>query len=259
MGGMKGLFITGTDTGVGKTAVLAALLCALRRAGRDAVPMKPVQTGCRRTRRGLVPPDLESVLRSAGFPPGTSRDRRMCPYRFSPACSPHLAASRAGTRIRLSVIQKAFRQLAREHDTVLVEGAGGLLVPMNERETMLDLMKALALPVVVVARPGLGTLNHTLLTLAELCRAQLKVQAVILSCVRPGPWGAIERNNMETIRRRGRVRVHRLSYQHGPYPSPRVLREASSWLEDRAAQGVFLPSRRKGVAQRLSIRPCATN
>ncbi|MBP7830706.1 MAG: dethiobiotin synthase [Kiritimatiellae bacterium] len=232
MGGMKGWFITGTDTGVGKTAVLAALLCALRRAGRDAAPMKPVQTGCRRTRGGLVPPDLETALRAAGFPPGAARDPRMCPYRFAPACSPHLAAARAGTRIRLSVILKAFRQLAREHSVILVEGAGGLLVPLNERETMLDLMKALALPVVVAARPGLGTLNHTLLTLRELRREGLRVGGVILVCTRPGRWGAIERDNMETLRRRGRVPVYRLSYGRGPPPSPRMVREAEHWLKD---------------------------
>ncbi|HOW97791.1 MAG TPA: dethiobiotin synthase [Kiritimatiellia bacterium] len=226
---MKGLFITGTDTGIGKTAVLAALLCALRRAGIDAAPMKPVQTGCRPSRRGLVSPDLERALRAAGLRPDAAEKSLMCPYPFRPACSPHLAAAQAGVRIRLSAIRKAFRRLSARHSYVLVEGAGGVLVPLNGNKTMLDLMRALALPVIVAARPGLGTLNHTLMTLRELRRAGLKILGVILVCARRAPWGAIERSNLETIRRLGRVPAHRLRYRRGPGAPGDAVRWIKEW------------------------------
>ena len=228
MVGVKGLFIAGTDTGVGKTAVLAGLLRALRRAGLDAAPMKPVQTGCRPLHRGLVSPDLERAFRAAGFRPAAAERRLMCPYPFRPACSPHLAAARAGVRIRLSAIRKAFRRLSAQHSFVLVEGAGGILAPLNEKETMLDLMRALGLPVIVAARPGLGTLNHTLLTLRELRRAGLKLLAVVLVRTGRRPWGAIERSNQETIQYLGRVPVHRLDAKRG-LPAPGA---PARWLNE---------------------------
>ncbi|MBU1694143.1 MAG: dethiobiotin synthase [Verrucomicrobia bacterium] len=236
---MQGLFITGTDTGVGKTAVLGALLCALRRAGRDAVPMKPVQTGGRRGRKGLTSPDLTLALAAAGLSPDASERRLMCPYLFAPACSPHLAAAQAGRVIRIAAILKAFHRLKTAHEIVLVEGAGGILVPLNRRETMLDLMKALALPVVVAARPGLGTLNHTLLTLRELRRQGLRVLGVILVCTRPGRRGWIEQSNLETIRRLGKTPVHYMGHlpalSHRNRPPERLptqaLREAARWLK----------------------------
>jgi dethiobiotin synthetase len=238
MEAMQGLFITGTDTGVGKTAVLGALLCALRHAGRDAVPMKPVQTGGRCRRQGLVSPDLVFALAAAGLSPDGPEWRWMCPYIFSPACSPHLAAAQAGRTIRIARIIQAFRRLKTAHEIVLVEGAGGLLVPLNRRETMLDLMRALALPVVVAARPGLGTLNHTLLTLRELRRQGLRVLGVILVCTRPRRWGGIEQSNLETIQRLGQAPVHRLGYRPSlatmnrpPKKLPaQAVRQASRWL-----------------------------
>ena len=121
----KGIFITGTDTGVGKTFVAAGLLKAFRQAGRDAVPMKPVQTGCARVGRRWVAPDLEACLAAAGLEPSATERTRMAPYRFRPACSPHLAASRARVRISLPRLVAAFRSLSRDHELVVAEGAGG--------------------------------------------------------------------------------------------------------------------------------------
>ena len=203
----QGLFITGTDTGVGKTVVTAALLTLLRARGVDAVPMKPVQTGCRRVRGGLHAPDLDFVLRMAGLHPPVEELSWMCPYRFAPACSPHLAARRAHADIRLGRIRDGFRRLGRRHAAVLVEGAGGVLVPLDARHTMLDLMQDLGLPVVLVARPGLGTLNHTLLSLAALRGAGLRIAGVLLVDTQPRRWGTIERDNAATIARLGRVPV----------------------------------------------------
>lgn len=210
----KGIFITGTDTGVGKTFVAAALVACLRKAGVDAVPMKPVQTGCRRRKGTLSAPDLESILSIAGLKPSAEERAWMCPYRFPDACSPHLAARRARAAISFTRIRSCFERLCRRHEFVVVEGAGGILVPISGKKTMLDLMRLLDLPVLLVARPGLGTLNHTLLSLRELRRAGLRVGGVILNQAHPGRRGFIENDNFKTIARLGRVRnIEYLPYQ----------------------------------------------
>jgi len=131
----------------------------------------------------------------------------MAPYCFKPACSPHLAAKLAGTRISLKRIEIAYRRLSRKYDGIIVEGAGGVLVPLNAKETMLDLMVRLQLPVLLVARPGLGTINHTLLSLRVLAEAKLKVLGVVLNQTSPGRWGQIEEDNRRTIERMGNVKV----------------------------------------------------
>ncbi len=188
---MNGLFITGTDTGVGKTTVAAALINVLRERGVDATPMKPVQTGWPRA----------NDVAACGFKSTTLTN----PYRFQLAASPHLAG-----RVKMEKILQAFRALSKRHAFVLVEGAGGVLVPLNDKQTMVDLMKRLRLPVLVVARAGLGTLNHTFLTLGELHRAGLNVAGVILNPGAKSKWGRIEQSNLETIQERGRCRVIRL-------------------------------------------------
>lgn len=203
----KGVFVTGTDTGVGKTVVAAGLLRALRDAGMDAVPMKPVQTGVASENGRLVSSDLEFCLEVGGLS-ATPDDRElMCPYRFEAPCSPHLAAQIAGTPIDLKTLVDSFEKLQAKHDAVVVEGAGGVLVPINESETMLDLMRALSLPVLLVGRAGLGTINHALLSLGELRRAGLNVAGVILNSIEPVGEEFIVRSNVETIERFGEVRV----------------------------------------------------
>jgi dethiobiotin synthetase len=202
-----GIFITGTDTDVGKTAVTAALLMLLRQRGVDAVPMKPIQTGCLKHGDDLVAPDLDQCLRAIHLTPTVEEAEWMCPYRYIPACSPHLAARIARRPIQMRRMVSAFRQLAARHDFVIAEGAGGVLVPLDERRTMLDLMRALGLPVLVVARPNLGTLNHTLLTLAALRAAGLKIVGVVVVSTKRGRRGRIERDNLASIARLGRVKV----------------------------------------------------
>jgi dethiobiotin synthase len=201
---MKSVFITGTDTGIGKTVVAAGLLAAARARGIDAVPMKPVQTGCS---MNLAAPDLDFCLREARFKPRSHEQAWMCPYRFIPACSPHLAARLARKRIQIGKIAGDFNRLASLHEAVIVEGAGGVLAPIDERNTMLDVMKALRLPVILVARAGLGTLNHTFLSLRELRRAKLKVVGVVLVESAPGKRGVIEKDNARTIGKRGGAAV----------------------------------------------------
>ena len=202
-----GIFVTGTDTGVGKTIVSAALLCVLKSAGVDAVYMKPVQTGCRRKSGKLLAPDLELACSLAGACPPESERKFMAPYLFRRACSPHLAARIEKRNIRLSKIISSFRALKRRHDFIIVEGAGGVLTPLSRECSMLDVMQALALPVIVVARPGLGTINHTLLTLRELRRAKLNILGIVINYAEKNRKTVIEKDNLKTIERLGDTRI----------------------------------------------------
>lgn len=202
-----GIFITGTDTGVGKTFVAAALVRSLRSAGLDAAYMKPVQTGCVKKSGRLVAPDFEFVRSFAGLNAPARERQYITPYLFRKACSPHLAAAIEKRNIRISKITGAFRQLRKRHNLVIVEGAGGILTPLSWRISMLDVMKALALPVILVARPGLGTINHTILTLRELRRAKLSVLGVVLNSTVKGKKGLVEKSNRASIEKIGLARV----------------------------------------------------
>jgi len=178
----ESFFITGTDTGVGKT-VVSALLCV----GLDATYWKPVQTG---TRQGT---DTETVMRLAQLP----HDRTLPEsYRFKPPVSPHLAARWAGVQIELRKIKMP----VAVEGSLIAEGAGGVLVPLNRTQLMTDLMRHLNLPVLLVARSSLGTINHTLLSLAALRAARLDVRGVIM-VAKPN------RDNEAAIERYGKIPV----------------------------------------------------
>lgn len=205
MSALRGYFVTGTDTGVGKTCVTAALVAIWRGLGVTALPMKPIQTGAACEFGALRSPDLDFCLNSCGLRLNDADYALASRYRFETPCSPHLAARMAGATIAINNVRADCEALALNHDALVVEGAGGLLVPINEKQSMLDLMVALALPVVVVARPTIGTLNHTLLTLAELRRHGLEIAGVVLNDSVPMEWGAIEYDNLETIQRLGKV------------------------------------------------------
>ncbi len=192
---MKGFFITGTDTGVGKTMVTASLLAVLRAAGIAAAPFKPIQTGAIRDQDGrLRSPDLECCLNAVALNP-------------EPACSPHLAAEQAGAAIDRGHARKIFDKLSGFYEFILAEGAGGVLAPISRSMTMLDLMKELGLPVLLVARSGLGTLNHTLLSLAAIRDAGMDVAGVVINDANPAEWGAIEHDNPGIIERLGGTRI----------------------------------------------------
>jgi len=158
---MKGIFVTGTDTGVGKTVVCGLLAAFLRGRGLRAVTQKWVQTGA-----GDAPADLAEhrrLMGRTGTPPAEELADR-CPYRFAFPASPHLAAAREGKRIEAQVIEAAYRRLAASHDIVLVEGTGGFLVPLSEELGAAELVARLGLSVLVVAGNRLGCINHALLT-----------------------------------------------------------------------------------------------
>ena len=235
---MRGLFVTGTDTGVGKTIVSAALLAAMRSAGERPRAYKPVVTGLDELPSPgseAWPRDHELLGAMAGMDPAL-----VSPISYGPAVSPHLAAELAGERItrkrllagaRLAAGSEAPGPLgaasSESPGPLVVEGVGGLLVPLNEEWTVCDLAVALALPVLIVARPGLGTINHTLLTLRVAREAGLEVRAVVLT-----PWPAepsrLELSNRETIARIGAVEVSVLGHVAGP--DPEQLASAGSRL-----------------------------
>lgn len=197
---MTGLFITGTGTGVGKTLVTATLLAYARRQGRVALPLKPVQTGW------PADDDVAAALRAAGLLLAPMLQRRLTPFRYRPAVSPHLAAR---GRLGAARLAQACRTAAPAAASLIVEGAGGVLVPLNDRETVRDLMRALRLPVLLVARAGLGTLNHTLLSLEALRAARLAIAGVVLNQQAGEPWGRIERDNLRTLSARAGCPVAR--------------------------------------------------
>ncbi len=177
----RGIFITGTDTGVGKTVVAAGIVRWLRKRGIDTMPMKPVQTGGKRSGGRFTSPDLEFCLAASGIQPGGEERRLMLPYIYEPVCSPHLAGRLARRYPEISRIKDGADKLLQNHQAVVVEGAGGIMVPLNESSTMLDLMKTLAYPVVLVSRFGLGTINHTLLSIQALRTAGIKLIGVVFN------------------------------------------------------------------------------
>ena len=161
----RGWFITGTDTGVGKTLVSAALLTALAGAGQRVVGMKPVASGGEATPQGLRSADAE-VLRTASNVAADYAD--LNPYVFVAPTAPHLAAKASGVEIDIGIIRGHYAQLAARADAVVVEGIGGWLTPINRNQTMADVVLALDLPVILVVALRLGCLNHALLTRAAI-------------------------------------------------------------------------------------------
>jgi dethiobiotin synthetase len=173
----KAIFITGTDTGVGKSIACAAIALLLRRQGHRVGVMKPVTSGCLERDGGLVSQDAELLC----FAAGTPLTADCAPYLLRAPLAPSIAASQDGVRIDFQVIRDAYLRIAAESDFVIVEGAGGLMVPLAGGLLMSDLAAHLGLPIAVVARPGLGTINHTLLTTFCARNLGLEVKGVIIN------------------------------------------------------------------------------
>jgi dethiobiotin synthase len=180
-----GFFITGTDTGIGKT-YCARLLTQGFAAWLPATYMKPVQTGCLRDAAGVLSaPDFEYVMQGSAIMTGEMDDH--VPYRFEPACSPHLAASRNGVMISLDHIRDTFSRLSNNKSITIVEGAGGVLTPLSETTSMLDLMLHLGLPVIIVTSARIGTINHTLLTIEALSRRGIIPVGIVINKIAEVP------------------------------------------------------------------------
>lgn len=220
---LRGCFVTGTDTGAGKTVVAAALAATLHARGERVAVWKPVLTGLDEP-GGTWPPDHELLASAVDGDP-----REVTSATFGPAVSPHLAAELAERMLDLDVLVAAARAAGADADVLVAEGVGGLLVPFGDFDVR-DLAAALGLPLVVAARPGLGTINHALLTIEAARAAGLDVRAVVLT-----PWpqqpSVMERSNRATIERLGAVEVA-------------TLATTTPAFEDLARAGSTLPSER---------------
>src|SRR5438477_779637 len=157
----NGLFITGTDTGVGKTMVTAGLAMLLRSRHKPVGVMKPIQTGCPMVEGKPFP---EDTVKLQGASETDDPLELVTPYRFRSPLAPFVAGRIERKKITFSKILRAYRQLKQRHAFMLVEGIGGILVPITKKARVLELIQLLDLPLLIVARSGLGTLNHTLLT-----------------------------------------------------------------------------------------------
>ncbi|HOK94631.1 MAG TPA: dethiobiotin synthase [Anaerohalosphaeraceae bacterium] len=174
----NGLFITGTDTGVGKTLITGAIAAVLRRQGLKVGVFKPIATGCRPSREGLVSTDAEflALCADADYPLSV-----ITPVTYKTPAAPLVCAEIEGRPIDFDAIAAAYKYLCDTCDIVLVEGIGGILVPMTPTETVLDLAVEFDLPAVIAARPNLGTINHSLLTIQAARNAGLPVAGLVIS------------------------------------------------------------------------------
>ncbi len=191
----RGLFVTGTDTGVGKTFVAAGLARCLKDRGISTGVLKPAETGCVLRRGRRIPGDGAFLKHMAG---AREPIEEIVPYRLAAPLSPQVAAEREGIRIQTRRLESAFRKISSRYTCTLVEGAGGILVPVTRKTTMVDLMRQFKLPVLLVSRLGLGTLNHTLLTLFYLAQHRLPVAGIVMN----DPDGSRDlsaRSNPETL------------------------------------------------------------
>lgn len=178
----RALFVTGTDTGVGKTLIAAALLRGLRERGERVAGMKPVASGCRETPNGIVNDDALALIAEASQP---APYRIVNPYAFVPAIAPHVAAVEAGTRIDLRELERAYRILAGLADVVVIEGAGGWLTPLDERHALADFVKRVKADVILVVGLRLGCLNHALLTAQAVERSGLELAGWVANGIDP--------------------------------------------------------------------------
>jgi len=189
------LFVTGTDTGVGKTRMAAALCAAFVAAGRRVAAMKPVASGCESTPQGLRNEDALALLDSINVRAAYSD---VNPYAFAPAIAPHIAAAEAGQTIDFDLLDRRYERLALQSDVTIVEGAGGWLVPLDARRTFADLAVRWRLDVVLIVGLRLGCLNHALLTVEAIQRRGLRLAGWVGNSIDPNYARPDE--NLETLR-----------------------------------------------------------
>jgi dethiobiotin synthetase len=193
---IPGLFITATDTEVGKTVVAGAIANWFRKRRFRVGVCKPVATGCRHDREGLISEDAEFLAHCADAEAPLDI---ICPQRFAEPLAPAVAAERAGRPLDWEAIDRALGESSGQSDVMIVEGVGGVMVPMDGKYLVRDVIQWLGLPAVVVARPGLGTINHTLLTLTALREAKIPIAGVVINRYPADNAGITEETNLRMI------------------------------------------------------------
>lgn len=204
----RGIFILGTDTGVGKTVIAGAIARLLSTQGIDVGVMKPIETGCRKSKGRLIPADGAYLKAASG---STDPIESITPCSYTKPLAPYAASVLEKRKVRLEAIVKAYDRLRRRHSFLIIEGVGGLMVPLTDRLDLLDLIVLFDLPVLLIARSGLGTLNHTLLTLRYGSEHHIRFIGVILNQTSP-KMGLADRSNPEILS--GRIDVPLA----GPFP-----------------------------------------
>lgn len=197
---MSGLFITATDTDVGKTVITGAIAAALRARGANVGVMKPIASGGVADKNGkLVAEDATFLMHAAGI--GEGERELVNPLCLAPALTPAVAATMSNIEVDIPAILKAYHILTTSHDPVLVEGVGGITAPLWQDYLVADFMVKLALPAIVVTRPNLGTINHTVLTVDYARRRGLKVAGIIINGWNEAEAGILEKSNEDYIAR----------------------------------------------------------
>ncbi|HET6247313.1 MAG TPA: dethiobiotin synthase [Tepidisphaeraceae bacterium] len=199
---IPGLFITATDTEVGKTVVAAAIADWFKRRQFRVGVCKPAATGCKRVREGLVSEDAEFLAHCAD---AAAPLDIICPQRFAEPLAPAVAAERAGRKLDWESIDRALREIASQSDVMIVEGVGGVMVPMDGKVLLRDVIQWLGLAAVVVARPGLGTINHTLLTLTALREARIPIAGVVINRYPADNASVVEETNLRLMEKWSKV------------------------------------------------------
>ena len=221
---IPGLFVTGTDTGVGKTVVACGLIQALRAEGVDVAAMKPVETGVGRD----GPADALALATAMGL---SEPLELICPLRFELPAAPSVAAADARSPLDLKEVRSAWQTLQGRHEFVVVEGAGGLLVPLRDDFDMADLALEMRLPLVVVARPALGTINHTLLTIREAERRGVGLLGVIFSHGERR-LSAADQKNFEALKQTlGEAVLGEIGFLESPTEMPQEMLDPKAILE----------------------------
>ncbi len=200
----NGFFVTGTDTGVGKTVVAGALIMALRARGINTGGMKPVETGCKRINGTLIPSDGTFLKQIALM---DDPIEHITPFCFETPAAPSVASEIEKKDIDIRLIKERFQNLQKKYQTVIAEGLGGLLVPLKRDYFVIDLVRELALPLIIVSRPSLGTINHTLLTVNYALKEGIKVAGIIINFSNRPENTAAEKTNPAVIRKLSPVPV----------------------------------------------------
>ena len=247
----RGLFVTGTDTEVGKTVVASAIAATLAALGERVSVFKPAVTGL---------DDLDDLeadhLRLRASARSAQSPEEVAPYCFGPAVSPHLAAAAVGEHIDPHRLLETARRAAGAGDVLVAEGVGGLLVPLSDGYLVRDLAADLGMPIVIAARPGLGTISHTLMTIECARVAGLEVAGVVLT-----PWpaqaGEMEHSNRETIARCGHVGVETLPALAVRNIGPQPHLPLERWLIRRASPDVPAVSALEGQETLPPVRRAA--